>query len=202
MKIYLLRHGRTIWNGQHRYQGFTDVPLSPEGEAELIPAEFTPETVYVSPLSRARRTAELVFPQASQHCVENLREMHFGVFEGRTYLEMEQDRDYRAWVDGNCEGKCPGGESFGEFSQRVCGAFEALVNEALAQHRQQLVILAHGGVQMAVLEAFGLPERQRFAWQSPCGGGFLLETDETLWRQRRKLRLLETVQYTKGEETC
>ena len=30
MKVWLLRHGRTAWNGEHRYQGRTDVPLSPE----------------------------------------------------------------------------------------------------------------------------------------------------------------------------
>ena len=30
MKVWPLRHGRTAWNGEHRYQGRSDVPLSPE----------------------------------------------------------------------------------------------------------------------------------------------------------------------------
>ena len=59
MHVYLLRHGRTAWTEQHRYQGRRDIPLSPEGEAELRQADFRPEAVWVSPLSRARRTAEL-----------------------------------------------------------------------------------------------------------------------------------------------
>ena len=57
MRVYLLRHGRTAYNDEQRYQGLRDIPLSQSGEAELRPAEEAPETVYVSPLWRARRTA-------------------------------------------------------------------------------------------------------------------------------------------------
>ena len=35
MLIYLLRHGRTEYNAQKRYQGQRDIPLSPEGLAQL-----------------------------------------------------------------------------------------------------------------------------------------------------------------------
>ena len=58
---------------------------------------------------------------------------------------MEQDADYRAWVDGRCVGRCPGGESMEEFAARTCPAFAALVQDALAQKREQLVVVAHGG---------------------------------------------------------
>ena len=33
MKVWLLRHGRTAYNREQRYQGLRDIPLSPEGEA-------------------------------------------------------------------------------------------------------------------------------------------------------------------------
>ena len=110
MRVYLLRHGRTAYNDAQRYQGLRDIPLSQMGEEELRPAEEAPETVYVSPLSRARRTAELLFPHARQVPVEGFREMDFGAFEGRNYKEMEHDAAYRAWVEGGCEGTCPGGD--------------------------------------------------------------------------------------------
>ena len=45
MNIYLLRHGRTRYNAEHRYQGRSDIPLSAEGEAELCRAELTPEKI-------------------------------------------------------------------------------------------------------------------------------------------------------------
>ena len=40
MKIYLLRHGETAYNVDHRYQGVTDIPLSPTGLAALKQADF------------------------------------------------------------------------------------------------------------------------------------------------------------------
>ncbi len=200
MKIYLLRHGRTAYNAEHRYQGHRDIPLSNEGEAELVQADFSPQVVYVSPLRRARRTAECLFPAARQSVVEALIEMDFGAFEGRNYLEMEDDPEYRAWVDGGCNGRCPGGEDRPEFCRRVCAAFEELVEQAA--DLGELVIVAHGGVLMALMERFALPERDYFDWEAPNGGGYVLDWDAKLWRSSRKLRLLERVRYTKGGVSC
>lgn len=193
MKIYLLRHGRTAWNDEFRYQGISDTPLSPEGEAELIPAGFLPDVVYVSPLRRARQTAELLFPGVRQEVIADLAEMNFGVFEGRTAAEMERDSAYRAWVDGGCLGQCPGGESRTEFCERVCDAFAALVERT--PDAAPLAIVAHGGVQMAVMERFALPEKSYFSWMSPKGGGYVLQRNAELWAKHRKLRYLETVRY-------
>lgn len=41
MKIHLLRHGETAYNVDHRYQGVTDIPLSPAGLAALKQADFS-----------------------------------------------------------------------------------------------------------------------------------------------------------------
>ena len=202
MRVWLLRHGRTAYNREGRYQGRRDIPLAPEGEAELRQADFAPETVWVSPLCRARRTAEILFPSARQMVVEDLREMDFGAFEGRNYVEMEHDPAYRAWVDGGCMGRCPGGEDRAEFCDRVCGAVERLLEEALARNEDGLTVVAHGGVLMASMERFALPERDYFDWEAPNGGGFLLELEPELWRRERKLRFLREVQYTKGGSTC
>ena len=193
MKIYLLRHGRTAWNDEFRYQGVSDTPLSSQGEAELIPAGFLPDVVYVSPLRRARRTAELLFPGVRQEVIADLAEMNFGVFEGRTAAEMERDSAYRAWVDGGCLGQCPGGESRTAFCERVCEAFAALVERT--PDAAPLAIVAHAGVQMAVMERFALPEKSYFSWMSPKGGGYVLQRNAELWAEHRKLRYLETVRY-------
>lgn len=200
MKVYLLRHGRTAYTDQHRYQGRRDIPLSPEGEAELREAGFLPELVWVSPLSRARRTAELLFPGVEQRVEPELVEMDFGAFEGRSYRDMEDDRDYRAWVDGGCWGRCPGGEDRPGFCKRVCAAVGKLVDQALAEDRAELVVVAHGGVLMAAMEGFALPEKDYFDWQTTPGGGYLLSAEKDLWRESRKLRLLEPLRCTKTGE--
>jgi alpha-ribazole phosphatase len=122
MLIYLLRHGLTQENLEKRYQGRRDVPLCPQGLAQLRRADFAPKTVMITSLQRTRQTAEVLFPDAELVVADGLKEMDFGVFEGRNYREMEHDPQYRAWVETGCEGRCPGGESKAEFCQRICRA--------------------------------------------------------------------------------
>lgn len=193
--IYLLRHGETAYNAEKRYQGVRDIPLSDAGRAKLQRADFSPRTVYVSPLCRARESASILFPTAAQTVVPGLREMCFGAFEGRNYEEMEHDPAYRAWVDGGCMGRCPGGESRVEFSERVCAAFERLADAAVRAGENMLVIAAHGGTQMAVLERYAVPRRDYYAWCAPNGGGYILCADR--WQSEKTLELVRKVRYEK-----
>lgn len=195
MLIYLLRHGETEYNAEGRYQGIRDVPLSAQGRAALCRAEISPGTVYVSPLSRARETARILFPGARQIPVEGLEEMRFGVFEGRNYREMEHDPAYRAWVDGNCLGRCPGGESRADFSERVCRAFAGLVEAARRAGETQLVIVAHGGTQMAALERYAEPARDYYDWRAKPGEGFVLSDGR--WDRMCKLDFMGEVCYNR-----
>lgn len=195
MRIELIRHGETAYQAEGRYQGRSDVPLSEAGRRALRPAARAVETVYVTPLRRTAETAAILFPQAAQIAVDALREMDFGAFEGRNYQEMAEDLAYRAWVDGSCLGRCPGGESKDAFCGRVCPAFAALVDEALGRGAAELVIVAHGGTQMAVMERFAEPRRAYFDWHLKSGQGYVLDT--SLWPARRRLRLLGQTDYTK-----
>ena len=129
--------------------------------------------------------------------LEDLREMDFGTFEGRNYVEMENDPDYRAWVASNCESACPDGERKDDFCDRSCAVFAKLVDGALAAGRRQLVILAHGGTQMSVMERFALPRKEYHDWLGPNAGGYLLETDPETWAKDHTMRCLAKVQYTK-----
>ena len=180
MNIWLIRHGLTLPGEEGRYQGFLDKSLSEKGKLLLREAPQKPSHVYTSPAKRARETASILFPCADQICIPGLWEMNFGVFEGRTFKEMENDARYREWVDGMCLGRCPGGESRASFSERVCNAFlDVLSQERERQQRgsaeNDLFIVSHGGTQMAILERWGRPVRDYYSWQSPCGSGWLLE---------------------------
>ena len=197
MKVWLLRHGATACNEENRYQGKRDIPLSARGLEALRKADIAPPVVYVSPLRRAKQTAAVLFPEAKLVEIPDLQEMDLGAFEGRNYLEMADDPAYRAWVEGGCNGQTPGGESRAAFSERVCRVFAALVDAALEAGDAELVILAHGGTQMAALERYALPRRDYFDWRGPLAGGFILETDASAWRTGHTLRLVQTVQYTK-----
>ena len=98
-------------------------------------------------------------------------------------------------METGCEGRCPGGENKAEFCQRVCTAFAALVDAALAAGEPQLVIVAHGGTQMAALERFAVPHKNYYSWCAPAAGGFVLDAAD--WVHQKNLRVVKTVQYTK-----
>lgn len=187
MKLLLIRHGFTRLGEEKRYQGALDEPLSERGRAELKRAEFAPARVYVSPMRRARETAAILFPDTEQIVVPNLREMEFGDFEGRGWWEMENDPAYRAWVDGGCMGRCPNGEDRAAFSQRVIKAMEALLHT----EEDELVIVAHGGTQMAMLERWGCPVREYYRWQTTCGCGWELAWNGESLRVEREVCFLK-----------
>ena len=172
MLIYLLRHGQTEYNAQKRYQGQRDIPLSPEGAAQLRRADFDPDVVYVSTLQRTSQTARILFPEAKLVPVDGLKEMCFGSFEGRNFIEMEKDPEYQAWVKANCESPCPDGERKTDFSDRICRTVAELIDKALAAG-----------------------DRDYYAWCGPNAGGFVLDAKD--WTEKHLLYLVKTVQYTK-----
>ena len=81
----------------------------------LRKADIEPKTVYITPLCRTLQTAEVLFPTAKLVVVDGLKEMCFGSFEGRNYIEMEHDPDYLAWVAANCDEPLPGRRDQGRF---------------------------------------------------------------------------------------
>ncbi len=65
MKLILVRHGETLWNKEHRVQGFTDIALSETGkrQAERLAVCLRDEridAIYCSNLQRAFETARVI----------------------------------------------------------------------------------------------------------------------------------------------
>jgi alpha-ribazole phosphatase len=183
MNVILMRHGRTAGNIDRRYNGRTDEPLCAEGIKLAIAGGADPgvRSLYVSPLKRAVETARIKFPNASHVICADLREMDFGDFEGRTADEMADDPAYIAWLDSNCTLRCPNGDQLGEFSDKVCRAFDAIVRLCIDKGERQLVIVAHGGSLMAILSRYGQPTRQYQEWYMDNCCGFRGTIDEAQW---------------------
>lgn len=93
-KIVLLRHGQSEWNLENRFTGWTDVDLTPEGEAEarragelLREAGFDFRIAYTSYLRRAVHTLDAVLRTMRLDWIEvnrswRLNEKHYGVLQG------------------------------------------------------------------------------------------------------------------------
>ncbi len=196
MRALMLRHAPTASNLKKRYVGSTDEPLCDEGCAMAGRLGSAPNVrkAYVSPKLRSMQTAAIWYPNAELVRVEGLKEMDFGLYEGRAHEELMQEESYRAWVEGGCEAPCPGGEDKRSFSQRVCAAFEVVVEQAQAEDAGQLIIVAHGGTAMAVLDRYARDGRGYFEWSvGPCEG-YALHIDKTTWNESRLVAVLGKVQ--------
>ncbi len=174
MVITILRHGTTEGNLRGAYVGSTDLALCELGRAELgrLEADNSVTRVYVSPLLRARQTAEILFPSAQLEVVDGLREMDFGRFENRRVADMENDAEYRAWVDGMCADSCPGGESMQAFSERIADALAGIINTARERSESRVTLVAHGGTIMAAMARYAREQRDYFEWTADNGGGY------------------------------
>lgn len=92
--VYLTRHGETMFNVMHKVQGWSDTPLTAEGEkvaAELgkglAQEKITFAAAYSSDLKRAIDTADIVLANTNQKELEvkqseQLREPNYGSYEG------------------------------------------------------------------------------------------------------------------------
>ncbi len=186
MRIILLRHAETAGNREQRYIGRTDEPLNDFGIRQAMEAGPLKEIkrVYLSPLQRAKKTAEICFPEAEYIFVSDLREMDFGAFEKRTAEEMKDDPSYIDWVAGGSEGKCPNGESLQILKKRVQAAFRDLVEEALLLKLEQFAIVTHGGCIMAIMDGYTSTGKSYFSWHIPNCQGYELLIEEDQWQDK------------------
>jgi probable phosphoglycerate mutase len=118
-ELWLVRHGSTEWTVSRQHTGRTDIPLNAGGEQrarslEPVLATHSFAAVFTSPLQRARRTAALAgFEDAVVD--EQLVEVDYGDYEGRTTAEIHQSRpDWLLWRYGS-----PGGESIDDAGRRA-----------------------------------------------------------------------------------
>jgi alpha-ribazole phosphatase len=169
-QILLVRHGLTNWNQAGRLQGQSDLPLNSLGiqQAAAAGARLAAEplqAIYTSDLKRAWQTARII---ATEHSLPvtrlaELRELHFGVWEGLTYaaIQARSPLGARAWSEDLRHFAPPGGESLDQMAARVDGFLQQLKD--LPQDRC-LAIVAHGGpLQVLICLAVGLPP-ERY-WQ-------------------------------------
>ncbi|HVI58511.1 MAG TPA: histidine phosphatase family protein [Luteimonas sp.] len=166
MKILLARHGETQWNAEGRYQGQEDIALSPVGEAQARALggrlrEVRIDRAIASPLSRARRTAELALGEARVPMLSTdpgLMEIAHGSWEGLLAAEIrERDPDrLLAWRDAPHEVLMPGGESLQHVFDR---AWPALLRASAGLGADDtLLVVAHDAVNRVLLcHVLGIP---------------------------------------------
>lgn len=163
-RLVLVRHGATEWSATGQHTSYTDIPLSPEGEAQarhlgdrLRALSISPARVLCSPMQRAWRTAELAGLDASER-TDALSEMNYGDYEGLTLAQIrERNPGWDLFRDG-----CPGGETVEDVAARVARLIDSLSGSG------DVLLVAHGHV-LRILAAVYLREAPAFARSLPLG---------------------------------
>ena len=153
-------------------------------------------TVYVSTCLRAKQTADILFPGAKQVEIAEFAECRFGTFEYKNYAELNGNPDYQRFIDSGGTTAFPGGESRAEFTERVMRGFEKLLADVEGKQRltqdsenlnesktgkmltetesvrsHTIVVVAHGGTIMALMDQLSEPHKDYFDWQVKPGEG-------------------------------
>ena len=167
--LLIIRHGETVWNADHRFQGHGDSPLTENGRNQVAALgrrmkgiEF--DSLISSDLGRTRETAAIIagFTGHSVAVDSRLRERNYGVFEGLTLPEILERHSevYDQFEADDPDYILPDGESHRQHYQRNVAFFEESIT---GRFGARVAIVAHGGVLDSVFRyVTGLPlERPR-----------------------------------------
>jgi len=127
-RLVLARHGETDWSRTARHTGRTDVPLTDVGRDQarrlgslLAGRRFT--RVMSSPLSRSTETAALAGFDDRVELDDDLREWDYGVYEGRTRVDIAKEiPGWAVWSQ-----PIIGGESLEQLGARADRVIAALL---------------------------------------------------------------------------
>ena len=184
-KIHLIRHGLTEGNLKQQYIGKTDLPLAGVGVAELQKLKEEVEypkvdKVYSSPMLRCKQTANLLYPYKDIQLVDNLREIDFGDFEGKTATELESSPAYKDWAAGRINA-APNGEDNTEFAKRLCVGLNQIVRDMMAEGAEHAAVIMHGGAIMMLLASCAVPRKNMVEWTCPSGSGYSILVTPSLY---------------------
>lgn len=193
-QIHLIRHATTEGNLAGQYIGHTDLDATEMGlqQIDALKEEYGgyPEVdaVFSSPLKRCLQTAKRIYPDKEPIVLEGLSEYDFGEFEGKTADELKDIEAFQTWLAGtHPETPLPFGESQIGFNTRICETFTRIVNGILQSGVKSTAVITHGGVIMALMAAFAMPEAPMHEWLTPNACGYTLRLDPSLFAKSGKL---------------
>ena len=168
-ELIIVRHGKTVWNEQGKVQGACDSPLVRDGKtgAKAVGRRLRYSTrpivaIYASPLGRAWKTAELIARGMGFHETlipdYDLRERAFGVLEGLTWQEMQEQQPeaHRMNATRDEHYAAPGGgESRAEVRARMLTCVERIARK---HPGERILCVTHSGCMASLVRAIlGMP---------------------------------------------
>lgn len=154
-KIFLIRHGQTEGNAKKQYCGFLDLGLNEFGrlQAEKLGCrmkKYNIHRIYASDRKRAIQSARIIFKGRRINRIAGLREINFGIFEGKNHQEIMESNAgiYGKWLTDPHNTVVPESESLMDFQKRVMGALGKIV---ISNSNKAVAIVCHGGTISIIL---------------------------------------------------
>lgn len=160
MSLYFIRHGATNYNQEGRIQGHIDIELADLGikQAYDLHKELNDlkiDKIYCSPLIRVKQTCDIVNEVLQvkdiEYC-EEIKERCFGDWEGQIVIPKIYMWDF------NNSDVVPNGEDLNDFFKRI-HTFLATIEDEIKT--KNILIVAHGGVSLAILDYYGQLDRRK-----------------------------------------
>lgn len=200
--VTLFRHGLTEGNKRKAYMGWNDSPLSEEAVNQLSSYNLDSESYDLfisSDLKRCLKTMGLLFPDVDALTTLELREMHFGDFQGKTYNELKDHESYQQWINDFQAITPPNGESYEGFVSRIENGWQEVVQKVLKNQLKRPFIVTHGGVIKYLLSQYAPIEKNFWDWIIPHGSGYELQFNVEQLRRRGRCISLREVPLTVSE---
>ena len=151
LRLYLVRHGETVWNFENRIQGASDVPLNEKGreQAKSLAVKLQNisfSKIFSSPLARALETAKVVSlsQDSSITKVDNFSELDQGMLEGLRFNEIKEKFPdfFFKWRSVPGKVRMPGGETLDELQGRAWDGVEKIY-EKYSQEKHPVLVVSH-----------------------------------------------------------
>ena len=203
--IHFIRHGSIEETKHGAYIGVTDPDLSSEGIEELRTLDSSHKypyapVIFTGPLKRCTQTCEVLYPHVKPIVVDELTEMNFGLWEGKSANELKGDPLFESWLAGDKNAIPPNGESNDDFTRRICLMFQDIVDGLIKTGNTDCAIITHGGVIMTLLAVYGLPQAKPFDWACDNGYGFSMRITPMLWQRDRVAEVYKLIPEKKEDD--
>ena len=178
-RLTLIRHGLTEGNVRRWYYGALDLPLCEAGQAAVQEAAagglyppYSGERILTSGMLRTEQTLRLIYGEAPHEIWPELREISFGIFEGKSYDELKGLAEYEAWLAGDWfRNVPPRGESFADSKARLLRGLDELLSR-----KDNTICVCHGGtILTAMANLFPEEGKDGYAWQPKPGFGYEID---------------------------
>ncbi|NIF05225.1 2,3-bisphosphoglycerate-dependent phosphoglycerate mutase [Chryseobacterium sp. Tr-659] len=161
-KLFLVRHGQSLWNLENRFTGWKDIDITETGIEEAKKAGIALkgqkiDIAFTSALIRAQHTLSIILKEIGNPNIpvvmdKALNERSYGNLEGLNKAETALkygDEQVHIWRR-SYDVVPPGGESLKDTYNRVIPYFETEI-KPLLKHGENVLIVAHGNSLRALI---------------------------------------------------